>query len=287
MNLQSILLSVGLLGTILSATDAHGALTRPYARNYLSSPVKGVCSWSGSPVPCNGDWRSYNVIDTTTGCGGNRQLSVSGNGTLAYATTKNLAIKKNAPYTKGSTMEIEVQITAYHGGRLQFRVQDTNGSDDPIGSTWDTLPPLRVVSQSPAAPTAEEIKMMVEAGRTTGLEQCAQGNDKTCAQLPVPSKLCSNCKNGDITDKHFCGAVPVGCQGAGPDGNGSLKVTVELPPDLECEHCVLQWYWVTANAGTSDSDTRSPNDETRAAERFWNCADISIGTTRRLRGGGA
>jgi len=94
-------------------------------------------------------------------------------------------------------------------------------------------------------------------------------------------------------------------------GTERYRWTVRLPSDLECEHCVVQWFWVTANtcnpAGLpeyySKSSTQSwiaskfggdasdwwkpkvdscradvvdPRTNNNRAEKFWNCADIEV-----------
>eukprot|EP00761_Pharyngomonas_kirbyi_P007128 gb/GECH01007137.1/.p1 GENE.gb/GECH01007137.1/~~gb/GECH01007137.1/.p1 ORF type:complete len:381 (+),score=84.01 gb/GECH01007137.1/:1-1143(+) len=45
---------------------------------------------------------------------------------------------------------------------------------------------------------------------------------------------------------------------------GTYQIRLKMP-DVECERCVLQYYWQTANSGCSQN-----------TEEFWNCADISI-----------
>lgn len=47
-------------------------------------------------------------------------------------------------------------------------------------------------------------------------------------------------------------------------GTGLYTVRLRMP-DVECERCVFQWYWQTANSGCG-----------RNTEEFWNCADISV-----------
>ncbi|XP_060082826.1 uncharacterized protein LOC132562118 [Ylistrum balloti] len=47
---------------------------------------------------------------------------------------------------------------------------------------------------------------------------------------------------------------------------GDIPIGVKLPEDLSCDHCVLQWYWLTGNSH-------------RNKETFINCADITIQPT--------
>ncbi|XP_052739276.1 uncharacterized protein LOC112053162 [Bicyclus anynana] len=69
------------------------------------------------------------------------------------------------------------------------------------------------------------------------------------------------------------------------NGNGIYEMKYQLPDDLECSHCVLQWKYIAGNNwGTCEDGTGAvgcgPQEEFRA------CADIAIGenfatTTRR------
>ena len=57
--------------------------------------------------------------------------------------------------------------------------------------------------------------------------------------------------------------------------NGQQDYTwhVQLPPNLECSHCVLRWIYYTTN-----SCPKHNNGQLIFSEQFVNCADISIGT---------
>jgi aryl-phospho-beta-D-glucosidase BglC (GH1 family) len=102
--------------------------------------------------------------------------------------------------------------------------------------------------------------------------------------------------------------TPPKCAFGGAEMRMSMRYT--LPADLECEHCVLQWYWVTANTCAGDDyesviplfpsnscgggdggavgwipgpvlpsniRPRLCSDENSGyPEEFWNCADIRI-----------
>ncbi|KAH3809985.1 putative protein TPRXL [Dreissena polymorpha] len=60
-------------------------------------------------------------------------------------------------------------------------------------------------------------------------------------------------------------------------GTGEFKVGLNLPDDVSCENCVLQWIYNTGNSWGCDSTTGTccvgcgPGQE-----NFWNCADIRI-----------
>lgn len=85
------------------------------------------------------------------------------------------------------------------------------------------------------------------------------------------------------------------------NGQGFVSMKYLIPENLECEHCVLQWWWVTANScsGPGYDDVNFPNTYANCngdggakgwlpreksncyeyggyPEEFWNCADIKI-----------
>jgi hypothetical protein len=79
-------------------------------------------------------------------------------------------------------------------------------------------------------------------------------------------------------------------------GNYEMTAKFKLPEGVTCDHCVLQWWWLTANScvppgyrdfdfpkahqGDGKTDFYIPTQEdcvgTTAGEEFWNCADIAI-----------
>jgi len=206
----------------------HAYLNKPVSRNAVSSIANGYCSWSGG-IPCTGDSQSWNVEETTTGCGisqGGGGPYTHGNGALAYSST---GIKTTV--TAGEVVDMEIKVAAYHGGRFEFRIQDVGASSDPDGSQWMSRPLLTVDSFSP----------ICDNPVYCGVESCVA--TKTCAQLPMSSYGVHN---------------------------GLYNIKVKIPNDLECNHCVLQWMWVTANScgGSKVSCDQS--------EHFWNCADLQV-----------
>ena len=105
-----------------------------------------------------------------------------------------------------------------------------DGQFDPIGSNWDTAELLTVNSFYP--------KCIPNTGNC-GYEPCVE--QKTCAQV--------NKKEPYLTN--------------------DFKIKVQLPNKI-CEHCVIQWRYVTSNScdGSLSSCISS--------EKFWNCADIQL-----------
>lgn len=135
-----------------------------------------------------------------------------------------------------------------------------------------------------------------------------------CAKLlRVPHK---DCENPDVNTDYECGPIDdkypgrwyVPCRNTGHVGvhivGGSTgTMRYKLPKGFKCKHCVVQWYWATANScaprgfleymkdhnnpfGTtceSDGGGRgahrpgmAPCGGSSLPEEFWSCADVSI-----------
>jgi hypothetical protein len=48
----------------------------------------------------------------------------------------------------GDIIDITIEVTAYHGGLFQFKIQDVDG-DDPDGNLWKDVPALIIISYLP------------------------------------------------------------------------------------------------------------------------------------------
>lgn len=56
---------------------------------------------------------------------------------------------------------------------------------------------------------------------------------------------------------------------------GMINVSLSIPEDLECDHCVLRWKYTTAN-NWGKCDDGSSQIGCGVQETFINCADIEI-----------
>lgn len=220
-------------------SNGHAYLSKPLTRNALMVHENGLCSWDpNASIPCNGNPHSLNEEEPITGCGiiqgrDPKNPTVYGSGKLGYANTG-----YKTTYTQGELVPMTVTVGTYHGGIFQFRIQDVLDNADPDGSIWDSLPLLKVESFSP------QCDKYVDEGHTTGCgrETCVQ--EKTCAAVPL--------------------------QPYGPFEAYKQDMMVQLPKDLSCKHCVLQWRYISSNSCWPDW-THCPE-----SEKFWNCADIEI-----------
>eukprot|EP01126_Amoeba_proteus_P030310 TRINITY_DN2_c0_g3_i1.p1 TRINITY_DN2_c0_g3~~TRINITY_DN2_c0_g3_i1.p1 ORF type:complete len:289 (-),score=69.94 TRINITY_DN2_c0_g3_i1:99-965(-) len=57
------------------------------------------------------------------------------------------------------------------------------------------------------------------------------------------------------------------------DGSPTFSLDYYIPADVQCDHCILHWYWQSLNSW-QNGDALSIG--TTSGERFWNCADIAI-----------
>lgn len=62
-----------------------------------------------------------------------------------------------------------------------------------------------------------------------------------------------------------------------PKDARDFRLTIAIPPDLTCDHCVLQWRYHTANSWGTDPITLRQGLGYGPQEEFYNCADIRIG----------
>jgi hypothetical protein len=237
-----------------------------HSRNALASFDNGICAWHNSNIPCSGTPQSFNVPEPTTGCGimqENIGPYTFGSGQLGFANTGYLTT-----LVAGQDVEFNVKMTAYHGGRFEFRLQDlgTTANADPDGSKWSTLPLLRVNSFSPPCDNKE----------FCGVEPCIA--EKTCAQIPM---LPYGDHDGEYkmvkihmhSSFHLLIDVFIF-----PSRSllysfliiiyqfSSSSQMVTIPEDAATDHAVLQWRYVSAN---SCHLTKVSCDQ---SEIFWNCA---------------
>ena len=277
--------------TVVRTTSAHGALVKPASRSYRSAPTyargnESRCSWSGAFPRCTGDWRTLNQF-SQDGCG----LPTFDNPwarDLRYDSGYVDNVKVS-PIDDG-TIEAKVRVTAYHGGKIEFRLLKGKISSNEKWRTESTL--LKVTSQHPPAPTAGLPKTATTPAK--GVQPCVA--KETCAQLPWPVDFCKETCKTNFIGNALCGGVATNeCSPAperttmtGPNAN-VLSVRLQLPESYRnCEHCILQWYWVTGNGGGPIAPNCAPWDESCGRqERFWNCADVRFAAGKeRSRGKG-
>ncbi|XP_013399279.2 uncharacterized protein LOC106165573, partial [Lingula anatina] len=62
-----------------------------------------------------------------------------------------------------------------------------------------------------------------------------------------------------------------------PTTLGVVALRVQLPPEVTCRQCVLQWKWHSGNNWGTDRQTRQGCLGCGPQEEFYGCSDVSIG----------
>jgi len=245
-------------------TAGHATLTKPVTRNRGPLDVKGPADYQSG----NGGGKGFNA-----GYQGGSGSSPCGDGLWGFSNNQGgggvgwhyrggdakaaslheswkLMLKDHNPaltedvrqtYVQNQNIEVQVQITAYHGGFMTFH--------------------LCPVKDSELDFDVSECGLLEPAGSAAHSKHLLR--NLTTATLPMPSKLCSNCAI-DSTAAGFCGFNP-GCLGDGPDGFAVFDILLE-PSKVAMDHGVLVWHWFTANNGEGFI----------GGEEFMNCADVRI-----------
>jgi len=232
---QLVLLTSSLL---LGAAQGHGFVAKPVARN--------------------GNWQ---------GLGGAKMEPATGCSQLGASYYPPVALDKRTTYQAGEVIEVDATITAHHGGKLEFRVQDVGNKDDPDGSLWSSIAPLKVLSFSSSVLDA--------ATNRYKCSFCSQGPEPCAPMGPGLERALrgvSAASETVLSRAGTCAQVPLGGQHP-PHAHPwthTYTIQVKLPDDLHCEHCVMQWYYETGNS-CGGTGLACPG-----SEKFWNCMDVKI-----------
>jgi len=257
-------LSVFVAALQVAAVTSHATLTKPVTRNRGPLDVKGPADYQSGNGGGKGFNAGYQSGSGSSPCGdglwgfSNNQ----GGGGVGWhyrggdakdASVHNawkLMLKDYNPsltedvrqnYVQGENIEVQVQITAYHGGFMTFHLCPVKDGE----LDFDVA----------------ECGLLEAAGSAAHSKYLLK--NLTSATLPMPSQFCSNCAT-DTTAAGFCGYNP-GCLGNGPDGFAVLDITLE-PSRVAMDHGVLVWHWFTANNGEGFV----------GGEEFMNCADVRV-----------
>mmetsp|Transcript_62963 Transcript_62963/g.109705 ORF Transcript_62963/g.109705 Transcript_62963/m.109705 type:complete len:434 (-) Transcript_62963:359-1660(-) len=187
-------------------------------------------------------------------------------------------------FTAGGVLEVETIVTAHHKGYMELRICTRPG--DLTQDCFDEHL-LSRDTQSAALDPAP-----VDESHPGRWYIPPPAVDWSPDAISVPSaNVCSRSKAGT-----------------------RYRWAVRLPSDLECEHCVVQFFWVTANScnpaglpeyfskgstqtwitsqtggdasgwwkpllSSCPSAVVDPRTNNNGAEKFWNCADIKVTST--------
>jgi len=180
-----------------------------------------------------------------------------------------------ATFETGGILDVEAIITAHHRGHFEVSI-----CPSPVGGLvtqqcLDGHKLQRVATDVAVSPPDNRAKY---SGRYY--------LEPPCAAPDYPADIDGAPDYVDYVDEYQPGQ--------------RFRAKYHLPEGLECEHCVLQWYWTTGNScnapgydgHTFPDDTSDCLDRLGRAgwwgpwlyvcgtegypEEFWNCADITI-----------
>lgn len=268
--------------SLFVSVEGHAYMTEPLPRMYRDEGVGlGWTKWyaiAGEDLaPGEGNAANMNAaipngqsgiaLESTRGhglCGdrGDRRAFMKGG---PYGPTS----FRSGSYQSGGLLPVQISVKAYHAGWFEFRLCDVSTTaDGEVTQECLNEHVLKVDSSTPFYPTILDYANM--KGRNPngdgGVYKCKNSGGyadptATSDNSYWPNGSC--CQNGgECSDPLQNDDRYVIEYAAG--GNGLYDVVLQIPEDIACEHCVLQFYYQTANAWGN------------YPEAFWNCADITI-----------
>lgn len=193
-----------------------------------------------------------------------------------------------AHWKSGSTVDFTAEIDTNHNGYFEYYLcnLDACGTRDISGQCFmqnDCYKLMRVKHNNCENPSPKTHT------------ECGPIDDKYPGRWYLP------CRKTDHVGIHIVGG-----------SSGTMRY--QLPKGVKCDHCVVQWYWATANScaprGFLEYMTRMNNpfgttcpsdgggrgaynammsecSGSRFPEEFWSCADVKISATGGAAGGAA
>lgn len=281
---------------LIASVDAHGFVVKPRQRGaYKNDKVKPDMEMPKDPMmdycphclngggkasvmeASNKDWQEYAPLKTfrkTAGlCGdpmGKNDHMIGG----MYFPYDTVPLVEH--YDSGSVVDFEVEIDTNHNGYFEFYLCDLDacGVTDLDDSCF----------KNNHCYLLERVKNAeCEAGGSAMHTQCGPKDSEYPGRWYVP------CRATGHVGVHVVGG-----------SNGYMKYQL---PDIECKHCVVQWYWATANScapgdflgyferynnpfgetcasdgggGGAHKDEMEPCGGESFPEEFWTCSDVQI-----------
>lgn len=281
---------------LVGSADAHGFLSKPASRNAVEwmnqqdycphclagggvSGVSGHVPTFPAALPENPNTAFRHGL-----CGD----ASSGNG-VSDQKFLNLAPSIQGIYTSGGAIDIEIQITANHAGLHEFYLCDQPA--EMLKSAADGQKCLNKYPLKRAAPGPQNTPINSASAGTWYMPDDASDGDVSDGAATDQARWSASSQQQVTTAPRSTEQRDQG-QHAGAQ---IMKLKYWLPEGVSCEHCVLQWYWRTANSCNpegyeSGGFLRTTKPEWARAEgmgacgsagvaypeEFWNCADIKV-----------
>lgn len=258
------------LMNILEVAEGHGYIACPLPRQYRDDPPYVWTNWVSIKSDGSFDGGIGNAPNLNANIPGVSGWSVEqtrGHGICGDEMPRNAFTAKSGiygptnprgTYVAGGILDIHVAITAWHGGWLEFRVCDIpDGGDPAIYETQDCLNEniLKINANTPEYPAQNgEGSSRFDY---LGLRESVRCPNNFNPHWPNGSCCYNGGQCSDPAQNDDRWVLP-------SNYGGAYEIHLDIPQDLDCEHCVLQMYYQTGN-----SDNNYP-------EAFWNCVDITI-----------
>lgn len=252
----------------------HGTLSSPKSRNLLARE-KGWdycphCKNAGTPstvkqLDPDHRWNYPETIASSVRHGLCGDAANVPQSLMAGGSLYTGEIGADSTYRQGDSIDIKVWVSTHHHGWFEFYVCDKSDLADPAGRITQACLNKHKLLRSQSDPLNESPIDPEYPGRFYMYPKCHMSLNA--------------------------------------DGQGYMRIKYDLPRDLNCDHCVLQWWYVTANTCYGGGygnvvKSRFPNTYSNCIgdgmargwlprsdmsicgdiypEEFWNCADIRI-----------
>eukprot|EP00039_Didymoeca_costata_P013261 m.198820 g.198820 ORF g.198820 m.198820 type:complete len:544 (-) comp15720_c1_seq6:234-1865(-) len=272
------------LAALIIKTDGHGFMTHPMSRNYIARQPPQITEYCPHCLAAGGPSVNQQKLQAKTGDGTYPYPETVASsarhglcGDIADTQQKYISNSTNhlTSFVKDSVVTLEFIITAHHRGHFEISLCD-----------------MGTVIGSHVTQECLEKNVLIRAEDSNA----ASPIDPAYPERYYLEPVCAKAQNDQMYTGTLDGSVDYATQYYGY----GLKVRAKyhLPKNFTCEHCVLQWWWITANTchppgyqsssvwnhtwncaeqpgadwwvpGLGDCGERWP-------EEFWNCADISI-----------
>lgn len=273
-----------------------GNLLCPLPRQYRDTKPAGWSHWQGIVTPGSGDYApgfanaanlNSNIPGGLLGAAvggqpGSHGLcgDIGSRSGFASVTSEYGPGPARGTWTSGGVARVRARITAYHAGWFEFRLAVPE-ADGVISQTLLNEHVLPIAPSTPHYPAVLNYAGMNGLNGNGGCYKCAVSGGHADPTATSPNTVWphGSCCNGggacsdptSNTDRYVVefAAQPSGLASSGtPDAPVDVAsealeyvIDLQLPAGVECDNCVLQWTYQTAN-----SCDHYP-------EAFWNCAD--------------
>lgn len=171
-------------------------------------------------------------------------------------------------FTAGGKITVVPRLTAYHAGWFEFRLCD-GGENGIVTQECLNQHVLEIDESTPYYPAILDYQNMKGISKTGdgGWYKCQTTGGHFDATSKTPNTVWpkgSCCNDGGACSEPSENKDRYVVEFAGDGGVRDYEVVLKLPNGIDCDNCILQWMYQTANSRET------------YPESFWNCADIAV-----------